>query len=841
MSVGPAQIKVVFRKPFGPPQRWPFCLPLVTQQQLDALVDRENVWQLDVKQDPQLPRTDAVGLTYSLGTEDTDLASCTVIIEPTEQAEIDRATGTLQAELAPLLAEASPSDADKARIAQLQARMTELQRTAFWQEVRNPFGDGAVGLYRSLAAANVSCRIRTNEKLEAERPFTVWLYRCKPQEDQEDATLRIAFGGRWRLELGQANGAKLYLLRTTNADGSNMTPAQRQVLEVELHSIEDSARLTPADKLQIRQWRDQVAQIQADAARQNRRGASLTSGEQQQIGALKASIRVLEASKRGGLTGAVRERRKELMRLLFEQIDDVQLYEPEHGSFNVPFSLTFVPQERGYLSILTSFSANYWTGQVKRLVAGRQWGTVCGQAPLEISNNGGALWWKWAYPEVDREGFIEGEANCGQSLAELLPGWQSDQWSAQGCWFKPPGTTLTYDVDITDPTTGAFRWRLSLGSDGRFIPLVYTQRLELLPLPRDVTGENVIFDTSLHPGCLAEATARFDYDFKGRGYSLTLNNEVAVLDGLLHQLEGAQVEVHEGSTQVFAGVAHGRDDTWLSRAMTETAMDCIDRWDVLREDVVWTELVGDGLDLGEHVKDVLRGRGFTEQELAYVRTDTGVMLPSADPGEEPIMRAKVGEMRGAYLRSLLDSYAVGWEFWFDAQGLPHLEPMGNDVPQVWFVSSTQEASRDGVFPVAEPELRVDFGNFYNWFQVIGGLRPGSKNRRYAAVYADYASVYQPFDANRPDGRNPGYLGYWKPRKPEHDESLNTQEGVNRRLRKLVEAEGRVIREWGFSTTHSPLFCVGLKCDYLGAPGRLTQVSPADRKTGRTSLTVRLNV
>lgn len=815
--VGRAQVRVVFRKPFGPPRRAAYSLPLVTQRQWESATDRENLWRIDIKQDADEPHTDGVGLTYQYGTSDTYLCNCSPIIEADEQAEIDRAVSSFNAELSTLAAKAHPTADDLKRVKELQGRIVELTQTAFWQDIRNPFGDGANGVYRSLSAPNVPCRIRTDARLDEDRPFTVWFYRAKPDEAQEDATLRLSFGGKWRLEFGQGGGAKLYKLRP-------MKDADRKALEDELKAIDDSGKLTRTDKTQIKAWRDAADLVVANAKKAGRRKKTdLTAQEQFQLTDYKARTVALRASKKG-LTGSARARRKAILDLVFEESTEVTLYEDSHGLLNRTFAVTFLPQPRGYLTIANSFSANYWNYQDKAITDKREFGVLLESAPLEVSCNGGSFWWKWAYPAIDREGFIEGEGNLGADMTDVV-------FICNGDWSAMPGTTVLYGVQGIDQARGKFRWRLALGSDGRYMPFVYTQILEAPASVRNIAAETVLFDTQTAPGVLADATAQFDLDLRGRKYAIALNNEGGALDWLAEVSEGLQVEVWEGERQVFTGVLRGRSEEILAAGQSVLHFEAYDRWELLREDIAWTEIAGDGKRLDAHLREVLAGRGFAAWEVVTVATPS-LLLPRAAVGEEPKCKASVGEFRGQYVRDLAERHAVGLEVYFDEQGRFVLARKGADIAQINFVlRHANNSGFDTEYIVSNPRPSVDYADYYNWVQILGAEKPGhgSVRERYAAVYADYGSVTNP--------ASPNYLGYWKALRPQPDDSLNTQALVNRALRQLVTAK-KVIREVAFDTTLDPGFRIGLRCRYDGTPVEISGVSPTERKTGRANVTVR---
>lgn len=844
---GPANVHVEFYKPFQPVSAEGYSVQLLTQKQWDALQDRMNIWRLDLRQDPLEPRTDGVGLNYNYGQQDCTLEDYTVeiagynagtpVTAGSEAAAVEAAIAEWQEEVDELAAKSSLSADELDYKKELEARILEVRSGSFWRDARNPFGDGCDGLYRALAVPNVDCSILSNAALDADRAFSVWVYRCKPLEDQVEPKWYIQFGGRWRFELEADRGAKLYLYRDLTVsdfevDGvkaSKLTADAIDTYRAELKALQDKTHYTPENKQAIKWYKDDLeACIVAAKQAGRKKKTDLTPEENLRIARDKKAIKDIRESIKAGLTGDEQRRLKTLNELFYEDVQDVQLYQNVDSLYNVPFVLTFIPQARGFLTIKSSFTANYWTYEDKTITSTKQFGTVMKSAQVRVGCNGGAFWWKWAHVNVHPEGHLLSKP--------IKPGGNLEEdpftYLFSGCDNQPPGTTVRYSL-VVDYDLNSYRWRIDFTSDGRFMPFVYTSTLTVDAGPRNADLETLIFTTE-GTSALLDATPKFDPGYRARGYDIKLLNENGSLYNLLKELEGSQVRVFEGAVCVFTGVAHSPEERPLSIGVFEVTVKCVDRWDICGEAQVWFESVGDGALLSDYLVHCFKCVGFRKtgdpDTNEILITDVGaIRLPAAAVGTEALIVARFGNRWKEHIQKILDTYANGCEAYFDGQGRIVFGPKGQVTSSVHFVLSHADAETvpegDVAVVASNVTARIDTSQFYNVFVVTGAKKPGQQRTRYWAYYVDWDGIE--------------YLGRVKKADPVQNDELNTQEVTNTALRRQVELYGTLTVEASFECNYLIEFTTGLRCKYCGMPCEITGISSSGRKTGRVQVTVKL--
>lgn len=815
---GRSEVRVEFRRPFAPPQREGYGLSLLTQKQWDALAETENCWRLDLRQDPTEPHTDGVGLRYQYGTQDTKLEDCTIFQDANEQAYVTTAVADLQEELDELRAKPSPTVDDLDRIEELEARQSELRSSSFWRESRNPFGDGHDGVYRALAEPNVPGWIRTNEVLEADRPFTLWITRYKPLEEQMEPEMRIRFGRRWRLILQAEKGAKLQHFT------DDLTEAQRAAYETELQTIEDSGRLTVADRRQIKTWKDRAEEIIVAAKADGRKKKEqLSTAESAEIADLKRRVQDLKEGKKG-LSDAEQRRRKILRELLYVEETDVNLYANVTSLWGQPLVLTFIPQQRGYMTVANNFGANYWTYEYKDLVATKEFGEMLGAAPIEIWHNGGSYVWKWSYVQPESRGHLLSRPwRIGFEVAE-------DEIHFEGKAALPPGTTADASIVLVDSGVGLYQWRIDLTSDGRYLPFVYTCNMEVEALPRDRSVENLLFRAA--DAALCDVVYKYEGEYRARGCDISLLNEDHSLYSLVREINGAQVFVWEGDVQTFAGVVQSAEEKGLDAAghFQSLTVRATDRRAILRKTRTWFELLGDNLLLSEVLRRVHHRAGFHDDELRIAEAPA-LRLPAAAVGQEALIKADFGDDWAGFVDRLLESYGNGMDAYYDGAGAFVFERRGQIHSPLRFVLSQSEKAGPMDLVVSDPTVNMDPSDFYNFFVVLGAKKPGQKKTRYSAVYANYASVF--------DRSYQWWVGFWRMAPPLKNDELNTQELANGALRRQLELHGTPALEITFQTDYHRLLLSGQRCPYGQLQVEVVSVDTPGRYTGRCGVKVRV--
>lgn len=799
-------IYVKIKKPFGPPLTPAFSMPLVTDAEWDALATRSNIWRFDLATKDNEPRIAGVGVAWQYGSDDTYRANWTPQIDPDEQAQVDTVQAQLQEEL--------DAETNQERVTELQAMIADLGTWAYWEEKRNLFGDGAVGLYRSCSTPNVPFRIRSNWTLEEDRPFTLWLHRAKPAEGQRDASLTVQFGD-WRLEFRQERECKLVQL-------APLTDAQRAAYEEEMTTLLDDGRLTATDKEQIAEWHDAIATVKETAKLAGRKGdKALLPAEHAQITGYQQSIDALKESK-SGTTGASQARIDALEKLLYLQSEDVNLQETTQTLFETDLPITIIPQRRGYLSIHLGRGANYSTIEVKSIKQRKQLDTVIRRTPVEISGNGGALWFKCSYVRVEKTAqLLSASRNAGFPVpdgASFVADWSADE-----------GCSATLNLSRTG---NRFTWQIDVLTDGKRLPFIYNVLLEVPATPRDRSIEEVVFDSRHYPTMMADYTPKWDGDKRSRGMTVELN----IFDGDYRPEEWAnhQIEVYEGEL-VFTGVILQTPVTEVIKSEQQdyerVSLECGDRWVLLKEDALVTQLTGDGKLLGAYQRQIVASRGFWPDEMNI--PDGTFRLPQARPGEEPLVRSEWGKHQGEWLEYLHENYGHGLRMGATMAGVIETAAVRRTVSEIVF-RRVSDGDHDP-YAIWDVTRALDWDECYNDFVVIGALKPGSKTDRYAARFADSLSVTDP--------TRPNYRGNWRPMEPRRDDALNTQELVNLACRQAQALHGNPREDISFTCRYSPNIEPGLVC-WLedGTVEKQVEVITADagsREENTLNVTVRV--
>lgn len=796
-----ADVRVIVKTPFGPPETPAFSMPLVTDSEWDSLAERSNVWRFDVDPKAEEPRIAGVAVDWQYGTDDTRRHDWALVDQAEEAVEVARVRALLDAEAAE-----SGTDAD--RRAEIADMVQELAEYAFWQEKRNAFGDGTVALYRGCNSANIGYHLRSNRLLDTDRPFTLWLHRCKPAEGQEDCRLRLQFGD-WRLEFSQQNKAQLTQL-------VEMTAEERAALEDELETTLDAGRLTADDKEQIAEWKDDIDTLKATAKKARR---DLTEDEDAQVAAIEADIDDLRAGKKG-YTGAEQLRIDQLRAALYEQTVDVNLAETTETLFGTDLPITVIPQRRGYLSIHLGRGANYSVVEVKTVTATRDYGTVIRSTPFEISGNGGALWFKFSYVDVAKTArIVSASRNMGFDVPET--------YTFTADWSADTGAAATLDT-VTNGTS--FYWTIDITTDGEHMPFIYAVNLQVAATERDSSGERTVYDSNIDPASLADFTPKWNTDNRSRGMTVDLTN-------IGERWEPArwvnhQVFVYEGGECIFTGVIIETPVTELTmvdgREVERVGLECADRWALLMEDVMVTQLVGDGQSLATYVGWVVQSRGFAAGEINV--EDSGFTLPKALPGQEPLVRNEWGKSPGEFLGYLYEHFGHGLEMGFDEDGEFYWRAQRTATrPDVVFRRRSPSLGYE--FTIWDVERRADHSEFYNDFIVIGSVKVGSKRDRYAARYRDWGSVH--------DATAENYWGSWKPMPPRQDDALNTQELVNGACRHLQVLYGAPRHEVSFRCRYSDDVQPWMTCYLEDELVQVVSVSSAGRGDNTMDVTVRV--
>ena len=838
------------KKPFQGPQARASSLNCLAAEQWPLLAEARNVVRIDLDTAETEPRSQAVTLAWRYGTADTLLQDWSVGTAPDEEAYVAAARTTLQTELDEVQARVeavaasnSPSAADLNRIADLTRELENLAAYRYWQEVSNPFGDGAKALYRSCNAPNIPFCLRSNRRLQADRPFSIILHRCKPHEAQADSRLRIRFG-HWCLELCQEKEVKLYRYK----DGREWVPATAteagrwityrgtdwagiDAVEAQIAALQDGKHLNATDREQIADWQAEIAVIDQQIAAVTK-NLTLTTEQKaaqktvlrNQIGAKREQIKALKESKRS-LSAADDTAAQELEDSYLAETADVQFAHMAESLIGQDVALTIIPQPRGYLVIHCSQGKDYWVFEDTEVTGANAEATIVAATPLEISGNGGALWFRFTYLQPENRGHL-----LSGDLAASGPRRAGSRNLAVQA-TQPTGTAVRGSlVDLGDT---AYQWRVDLTSTDGYLPFLYRLRLDLGATPRNRALETAELD-SRTAGYLWDAGSRYDKENRGRAATLIIwvpDADVAAVTALANH----QVQLWEDTTAPwFTGILSDPTLTAEAKNCQRIEFRCLDRWALLRSDRMGGEPAGDGKLLGAYLREVAAGLGLWPDEIVVSGAVLTRRLPETAPNQPLALEPAFGAARADWLAQLYEDFCYFYDMWFDGRGRLHVQPLGTVTKATAFTGS---ASGSGDRRVMAGLTRSDsWEHFRNDLTVLGATLPGygaagtDQAPRLSAHYQDYSSVNDPTCQQ--------YVGRWIPDEPYQSDSLTTQALVNACLRWRVYRYLLPYTELEFSCGYDPTLEVGDRVTAGGLAVEIVEVRADSRAGDRMTVKAR---
>ena len=828
---------VEIRKPFGPPVAKAVSLPLLTSDEWQALDRVENLLLLDIGSGSGTAETHALIPTWEFGHDDTFLRDWTPV-PPTEEAaeilsvqnsyvdEILAALGapstsvpnpalailnvvvmaggggtksTLFAAVAAALQVTEPSlpsDDDLMRVWELWFMLEDLSKHAFFEEKYNLFGDGNAGIYRSCSSPNIGARIRSNKKLDVDRPFTLWIHRAMPDSTQADPRFRIDWGD-WALEFTRDRDVRFYKYNR------ELTAAQRSELLAQLRTAEDAGRINAATAVVIGQKQDEIATVKQEAKTYSRRP---TPGENASITLLQADIATLK-SEANGLEKAAEQAAQLIRESLFEKEEAVTFTDSLETYYGVDLPITFVPQRRGFVSIHLGHpsSRNYWVFEDETALEAGDWrsmwtatdGATGDRHPtgLSITTNGGAFWFRMSYPIVSRYcRLLSSTRRVDRDMTlvaaeDLLfvPSWDPipAAWnSALRTWA---GATSSVEVRVIPSTLtgdyGRFQWQLELDTDGAYMPVVYGAQLTIAATPRDREGETVLWSSVTDPGAIVGAEPRIVERGEAAGFRIELFDGDSAIRNAIGWTHNCQLWVYSirAGRRVFTGMITTDPTTYVGQRAARLELDAIDRIGYVSRSLHEAETPGDGLTAKTYLEALLAEIGLHPEEINVAATpETLRTLPFPRPGEESAIRPEFGATRWEFLNAFVEGHLFKTEAYFDGEGVATIEAVSDTArPDIVFRQSHQfPGDRRVMQDVSEI---LDFSEFKNDFLVTGAEIPGGGGRRYSSRFSVYASVNDPDDIR--------YVGTWIMAPPIQDDSLRSQEQTDVAVRQQVELHG----------------------------------------------------
>ena len=802
-------IQLEILAPWAEPSHPEFALPLLTTNEWGALSERTNCWALDLDPSDAEPQTDAVLATFDLPQTDCYLRDWTPTLGTAEAAAVAVANAQYAADIASEAAKATP---DTEQIARWTRLIGELAG-GYWQEAPNKFGDGGTALYRALSSPNIPCEIRSNWLLDADRPWTIWLHRFLPDDAQKDCTVDIEWA-HWRLRLKSESAAELFRF----VDG--VTEAEVDAAEAAAQDIRDAGKLTGADKVQIKAWKDAIAKIKADAkpGKPNAAGDAMIKQYEDLIQALKDS--------KAGLTKSQTIAIKSLEDSIYEDIAQVALSETTQSLFGADFSITVLPQQRGYLTLALNQGKNQWTYEDKLVTKTRKFQVMQARTRIRVRGNGGSFLFQVGYPDF---------ARYFRMVSRYIGlGWEWDGTGAvtSGSYNQLPGTSVEWSVEQDPADAKRLRYYVEGYTDGRYTPFVYAVDLEIPAGAR--TADNSVLWSSIGRSyeSVQDCSPRHEERDGGcvqKAYSVEVLNANGQAD-LLKRCTGYQARLYENGALMYWGHVTA-DPTWelLHEGDGERneKVDLLlsDGWNVLGDSTMEAALTGDGKDLAVYLAEVAKGIGLATAELSIVLPT--ITLPNANVGAEKRVRPAFGSRRGEWVRHLMETYAAGCEAYFDEQHrfVARVRPTTQSGATLTDTRTTPTQRNVALRPI---EGGRDTGEFYNDILVVGGMDPETK-RNYAARYVDWSSIR--------DRTSPNYIGRRK-KMEKRNEDLNTQAATTAHCRRLVQLHCRPNLYERHETHWDSSLRIGQRLYYDGVAVEITSIDGGGSATDRIRLQVR---
>lgn len=805
-----------------------YSLALLASEQWQRLAEARNCGKVDIDPTEDQPRTFAVLPEWNYGHSDTRLVDWRVLPSYDEEVAVEEARGVLLAELQPLI------DKDLAHIqdpsqpaltAQEAARKYELERdrawlfeNRYWQDVRNCFGDGDVGLYRACNAPGVPYKLESNWRLDADRPFTLWLHRAKPHEAQQESWVRFRFG-HWALVMRQDREIELVRYkdgkwwenkRWVTYHGTDYDHID--AVEAQIEAIRDNGRLTRDDRAQIDLWEQEIANREARLkGGLSGNDADMARGE---IGFYRNSIVELRESK-SGLTEAQEAQIAALETSIIAERIPVHFAHSAEGLLQKDVALTVIPQRRGYLTLHLSRGRDYFVHEDKLVTDSGNDETIVAATPLRVDGNGGALWFKVAYVAVERSGYFKTrEIAAGLADVGLV--------TATADSTIMPGTRI--DVTVAPLARGArYTVRVAFASDGRYMPFLYRLTVDVPAMPRNRSAEWLEFVSTANPDVLWEVGTDYAKELRGRSVTLTLTFDPETYPALL-AWGNKQVQFLEGGAPWFTGVLVGPDSVEKIGGKVKVTYTGYDRWYILRGDRMFMDIIGDGKRVRTYLREVARGAGLFDDEIVTSGAFLQRFLPVGKPGEEALLRPEYGCSRADYMTQVFDDFCYRSDMWFDGLGRLHIEPLGTVTKAIAYHSQT--VATGDRYTIREPRYSMDWGDFVNDLTVEGREWHG---RKWTARYTDYGSIL-----NR-DAVN--YVGRQIAAAPYESAHLNNQGLVNLACRWRAQRYCQPYQEIEFVTGFDSTLEVGDRVTCDGVTVEVISISSDSR--GADAMRVRV--
>lgn len=331
------------------------------------------------------------------------------------------------------------------------------------------------------------------------------------------------------------------------------------------------------------------------------------------------------------------------------------------------------------------------------------------------------------------------------------------------------------------------------------------------------------------------------FEYNGNPQSFMLENQVANLSmgesagNLTPVITGGLIthcEAHDAANAAHSSSSNGFHK-WTSMTVT-----LCDAWAILEDDVIYHEIPGDGMRLGEYVKVLLRNGGFGLSQININDAD-GRILPQAERGEQPCVMPREEQTRADYLRELFDLYAFDWQLYIDGNGIWQMRQRPtslktiNGVPVAYSTDYRRVSDQTipGRFAVLSAlDWTRDFSEFYNHFRVEGAEVNGRQLCQEYTIQESIQGIHNVDNSNK-------YIGRYKPYPTVRNEGLRTDDDLQMALRSLVMRYGVSGRFLNFETFWQPGLYQWDRITVDGKPYAIWKVDGGSLASDRMNLQV----
>ena len=430
-----------------------------------------------------------------------------------------------------------------------------------------------------------------------------------------------------------------------------------------------------------------------------------------------------------------------------ETSEGVQVSEHKIPDIGIWFELTFIPEPRGVLNIVTDDDET--AVEVPAIVQSRAVGVLWPVTNVTITTTGGAMFWQVGFPQF---------ALAGKLLAPRFKWWYETPITSTPPGpsgtvlmtfrgqtdYSPPGTGIAFSLNEV-PNSIEYQVQADLTGDGAYSPFLYAVE-GFVPAGARGGSDTVawssdsVADFAANGQPIKELTPQYESEMKRRSCTITIRNR----DGNLLLPGTYQQALHDricnvtlgGDAFITRGIVRNAQlssmkkatanqaQVFVTNAWSELVLEISDQWAVMDTDSMTDNPKGDGLRLGAYIRLVLSGAGVKGSEMTGVLNATGRVLPQAAPGEDFLIQPGGEVSRGDYLRSLVLDWGMGLVLSISKSGIWTLaEP--DETVKAAFTSNATSGYR-----ILEPlDIVRDFGDTYNFFIAEGAEINGQRLRQ----------------------------------------------------------------------------------------------------------------